>query len=258
MKVLVSDVIGNMSHALSMKDNILAECPSLKYDDPPEEDTTLFIHLGAIDQAVDFAIANGINIISRSTTGLSDYRNQTAGDRAWLNSIGIVHAHASNSHSYSGQPSGLDVICSVGAGDLTGSSCSYGSGLEFFTQHGNESASTSHAAGIIAQLMIDHPGWNFHAARQALRQAASNYLSTLGWNIDLLDESHDNGGFGLIDKELASLVAILDPMPPTRIQIVNEIGLLSLSWRNSLQTAFLATTISAPTSQPTRNTTPAP
>ena len=258
MKVLVSDVIGNMSHALAMKDNILAECPSLKYDDPPEEDTTLFIQLGTIDQAVDFAVANNINIISRSTTGLSDYRNQSAGDRAWLANIGIVHAHASNSHLPYDQPSGLDVICAVGAGDATGSTCSYGPGLEFFTAHGNESNSTSHLAGIIAQLMIDHPTWNFHDARQALRQTASNYISTEGWNIDLLDESHDNGGFGLINKELASLVTILDPMPPTRIQLINETSLLSLAWRNSLQTSFLATTISAPTSEPARNSTPAP
>ena len=53
MKVLVSDVPGSLAHALSCKDNILAECPSLVYNDPPGENTTLFIHYGAIDQAVN-------------------------------------------------------------------------------------------------------------------------------------------------------------------------------------------------------------
>jgi hypothetical protein len=47
-------------------------------------------------------------------------------------------------------------------------------------------------------------------------------------------------------------------MPPTRIQIVNQIGLLSLTWKNSVQTGSNSSVISTAASEPDRDSTPGP
>lgn len=252
MKVLVSDVPGSVSHAVSMKNIILSECPFLVYSDPPDANTTLYIHYGTLYESVQYAITNNYNIISRSTTGLSDARNENEGDLALQNNIFIVHAHASNSHTQTSATSFLDIICACGAGDPLGNTCSFGPGLEFYADAPNESEATARIAGYLTFLLHEHPTWNFFDARAALRQTASNYRSSLGWSISDIDASHDRGGYGLVDKSLANAVSTLDPFPPLRQQFESSHNKLTFSWINFAQTLFDSTQVSFFHSFPTR------
>lgn len=256
MQILISDV--NESHANACKSRIEEECPT----------AIVTTRLESLSASVTYAIANGYEIISRSTTGLSDSTNENEGDTAWaggefsefsdefsdefgeLIKVGIVHAHGSNSHIRLSQPSGLDIICAVGAGDGDGNNRnSYGPGLEFFNdEETTESYATARIAGIIGQLMIDHPTWNFHDARAALRQTASFYST--GWVED--------GGYGAVNKTLANAVSTLAMFSPTRTTVVqdSDAQTLTFTWRNALQSGITSSIIARYVSSPDRDAIP--
>jgi len=239
IKVLVSDT--EESHGNTCKGKIEAECPT----------ATVTLRLESLSSSIDWAIDNGYDIISRSTTGLSDSRNENEGDMAWAGTIGIVHAHGSNSHTELTDPSRLDVICAVAAGDGNGEcGTSYGNGLEFFDdEETTESYATARVAGKIAQLMTENPTWSFHDARMALRQTASYYDT--GWVAD--------GGYGNIDKSSASAVSELQMFSPTRqeyaIDTLNR--QIVFTWKNPKQTDFDEAVICRMESEPQRIETPA-
>jgi len=260
MKILVSDV--EEAHANACKNKIEEECPTaeviIRWD--PHE---------SLNNSVVYALSHDVDIISRSTTGLSDARNENEGDNAWAglnpNSkiglavigtdkinwrVGIVHALGSNSHIRDTDPSRLDIICAVSGGDGSGNCvASYGPGLEFFCdEETTQSYSTARIAGIIGQLMIDHPTWNFHDARQALRQTASFYNT--GWVED--------GGYGAVDKVSANTVENLALSSPTRkeITIIPISRKVQLNWKNQEQSAFSKTVIAKFNTEPNRDDIP--
>jgi len=194
MKILISDV--DQQHANSLVSRIQAYCPT----------ATIVIRIEPLSSSVSWASLNNVDLICRATTGLSDYRNSTDGRTAWKDQIGIIHAHGANSHIRLSDPSQLDVICAVGYGNDTPSNQgSYGPGLEFFADASSESEATARVTGMIAQLLINHTSWDFHDARQALRQTASNYDTGLPDNGFVED-----GGFGLVDFTAADAVTSLD------------------------------------------------
>ncbi len=256
MKILVSDV--NQTHADANKAKVEAECPT----------ATVTTRIETLAASVIFAIANGYAIISRSTTGLSDSRNENEGDTAWtggeVNSafssafssafgggsiqVGIVHSLGSNSHVRDTDPSRLDIISAISAGDGSGNcDASYGPGLEFFhDDESTQSYSTARIAGIIGQLIVDHPSWSFHDARQALRQTASNYAS--GWLED--------GGYGYVDKTAATAVGSLDLSSSIRKDYTSVDGEVDFSWVSNPQSDFHNTIIAMFDSEPNRNDTP--
>jgi len=246
MKILVSDV--EQPHANACKAIILEECPT----------ATVAVILGSLTKSIVYALANNYSIISRSTTGLSDSRNENEGDTAWagveiggafsdefsdefdidtIHRVGIVHAHGSNSHILLTDPSCLDIIVAVGAGDGAGNNdASYGPGLELFNDdETTESYATARIAGIIAQLMTSHPLWTFQDARMALRQTASLY--GIGWISD--------GGFGASDKVAANLVETIKMFSPHRVEIIHDevAKTITFIWKNSPQTDGTATII---------------
>jgi len=258
IKVLISDA--EESHGNTCESKILEECPT----------ATTEVRIESLASSVVYALANGFHIISRSTTGLSDSRNENEGDTAYDGAeltdggfssgfsfgfdsagtwrVGIVHAHGSNSHVLDTDPSQLDVICAVGAGDGAGNNnCSYGPGLELFNDDETcESYATARIAGIIAQLMTDHPTWTFQDCRMVLRQTASFYAT--GWIAD--------GGFGSSDKVNADLVETIAMFSPTRKEYTNEDGEISFAWKTNPQTDFENSIIALFSTEPDRDTTP--
>jgi len=256
MKILVSDV--ETAHGNACKAIIEAECPT----------ATVIMRLESLTASVVYAIPNGYDIISRSTTGLSDSRNENEGDTAWTGGqidsafssafssafgggsiqVGIVHALGSNSHVRDLDPSRLDIISAISGGDGAGNcASSYGLGLEYF--YDNETAqsyATARISGIIGQIMINHPNWNFHDARQALRQTASNYAS--GWIED--------GGYGYVDKADATALSSLDLSSPIRKEYTLSDGLIEFAWISNPQTDFSNTVIAMFETEPTRSTVP--
>ena len=233
MKILVSDVEQN--HADTCKSKIEEECPT----------ASVTTRIESLSASVTWALANRVDIISRSTTGLSDSRNENEGDTAWEGAevegefsdefswefdrsgtfrVGIVHALGSNSHILDTDPSRLDVISACSAGDGAGNcDASYGAGLEFFSdEETTQSYSTARIAGIIGQIMLDNPSWNFHDARQALRQTASFYST--GWVAD--------GGYGAIDKTAAKALTTsqLKTFSPTRPAYTQDGAEIVFSW----------------------------
>jgi len=251
MKVLVSD--SDQSHANSMKTIISTECPSAIVD----------THIDSLSASVTYALANNYSIISRSTTGLSDSRNENEGDTAWagntikdgafdagfdkafdaniLRRVGIVHGFGTNADAKISDPSRLDVICAVAHEDG-----GYGAGLEFQTDDSSTSAATARVAGVIAQIMTDHPSWNFHDARQAIRQTCSNYST--GWTKET--------GFGTMDKTAARAVTSLDPMSPTRRTHSESSNTITVGWKNSLMTDYATTLIALFDEEPSRTDEP--
>lgn len=255
MRILVSD--SDQSHANSMKAIIEAECPS----------ATVTTYIEAFSTSVTYALANNFDIISRSTTGLTDNRNEGAGDTAWEGSeytepkyddaeysnnrygsgtlrVGAVHSFGDNNNNEENEfPSYLDVICAV-----AGTDCNYGAGLEVITDDTNSSNACARVAGVIAQIMTDNPTWNFHDARQAIRQTCSNYST--GW----VKET----GFGTMDKTAAKAVTTLDMDPPTRVSAVQDSDnqTLTFSWKKSKMSGASATVITRYDSEPSRDDVP--
>ncbi len=182
MNILISDSV--QWHAETCSTYIKTYCPT----------ANITIRYETLSSSVTYAIANDIDIISRSAGGLSD-NSQITGAIAYVTggSIGIVHAHGENTHIEYGNPSYLGYIVAVGAGTNGINTESYGAGLEWFV-NGEiyESWATAISAGMIGQLMIGH-SWTFNQARQALRQTASNWET--GWIPD--------GGFGYVDYNAA-------------------------------------------------------
>lgn len=245
MKILVSDMIGEQANANACKAIIDAECPAA---------TEVTTRLESLSASIAWAIANGYEIISRSTTGLNDARNENEGDTAWAGDeiikVGIVHSLGSNSHIRDTDPSYLDIICSVSAGDGSGNcDASYGLGLEFFyNDETDQSYATARIAGIIGQMMIDHPTWNFHDCRMALRQTASLYAT--GWVED--------GGYGYVDKVAATAVSTIAMFSPMRQVVVHDDveKTITFTWVNSPQSGFSAIIVVKYGASPERDAVP--
>ena len=262
MKILVSDT--EQSHANACKAIIEAECPT----------ATVTTRIETLATSVNYALFTNIDIISRSTTGLSDSRNENEGDTAWEggvdvpsgwtgfssafssafgmgecgDSVGIVHALGSDSHVRDTDPSRLDIISACSAGDGSGNcDASYGTGLEFFhDEETTQSYATARIAGIIGQMMIDHPTWNFHDCRMALRQTASLYATA--WVED--------GGYGYVDKTAANAVTDLGISSPTRKSYTNSDSSLVLEWVENPQSIFSSTVIAVYDTEPSRTDEP--
>jgi hypothetical protein len=167
INILISD--SNQSHAETCSTYIATYCPT----------ANITIRLESLGSSVIWAIANDINIISCSLTGMSDDYQSLAATAFADSGIGIVHAHGSNNNTEYGNPSYINYIITVGCGINGVETGSYGNGLEWFVnEQATESVATAISAGIIGQLMVDH-SWTFNQARQALRQTASNWDT--GW-----------------------------------------------------------------------------
>jgi len=194
MKILISDT--DSGHANSL----------VPYIEAYHDTADITIRIEDLSASVTYAIANDFPIICRAITGLSDSRISGAGMDAWAGGVGIVHAHGANTHTYQADPSAVGVICAVGHGDGTpGNFGSYGPGLEFFAEENTQSETTAMLTGMIAELMTQRNEWDFHAARQALRQTASN------WSFgDPEDGRVDDGGWGLVDFAAAQAVTFLE------------------------------------------------
>ena len=218
-----------------MKAIIEAECPTATVD----------TYINSLSVSVTYALANFYDIISRSTTGLTDARNESEGDTAWEGvetdgigtetiggakigstqwRVGIVHGFGNNIAGEISDPSRLDIICSVAHDDG-----GYGDGLEIITEDSSTSAATARVAGVIAQIMTDNPGWNFHDARQAIRQTCDNYST--GW----VKET----GYGVMDKTAAKAVTSLEMSSPTRTSMTQDTDekTITFAWTNALQTS---------------------
>jgi len=247
MKVLVADA--GAGHAATMTAIIQAECPTATIEDTSS----------GIAAAIIYAIENGFDIISSSLTGLTDARNEGGGDTAWagggdgeygtstygsstyINRVGIVHSFGDGTNTEFTEPSRLDIICAVAHEDG-----SHGAGLEIQTDDSSTSAATARVAGVIAQILVDNPTWNFHDARQAIRQTCSNYST--GW----VKET----GYGTMDKTAAKAVTSLEPMSPTRISVSNSSNVLTLSWVNPKDSANASTVISIYDEEPASDVEP--
>jgi len=192
--------------------------------------------------------ANGFKIAVRSTSSLDDNIQEGFGQQCWNNGVGVCWAHYSNQHYEVNIVTKLDLICVVGYGNETGNNGSYGNGLEFYTIAQNQSYATPRIAGMIAKLMTNHPTWNFHDARQALRQTASNWNT--GWIKD--------GGFGLVDYEKANALTDKDLlcMSPLRQKVEIDGSNVILTWKNCPQNMFGHTVIAKYYEQPNRDTVP--
>ena len=264
IKIIVSDT--DQSHAENCRDIIQAECPTAE------------IHLivdehESVANSVQYALNNGYSIVSRSTSGLTDAMNELTGDTGWAGTeyengafdssfgkefdisrtkrVGIVHSFGdTNEHTEHSEPSRLDIICAVSSGDGNGN-CDgeYGNGLEFFSDEDTSTSwATARVAGVIAQIMVNHPSWNFHDARQALRQTASFYDT--GWVAD--------GGYGAIDKTAAKAVSSLDMSSPPRTSITHDSDnkTLTFAWTANKQSGFASTVIARYDSEPDRDDDP--
>lgn len=253
MNILISDI--DQTHANTCKSKIEEECPTV----------TATTRLESLSASVTYSISNDIDIISRSTTGLSDSRNENEGDTAWAGidedsvygsavygtnkytkRVGIVHALGSNSHVRDTDPSYLDIISAISGGGAGNCVASYGPGLEFFhDDETTQSYSTARIAGIIGQMMIDHPSWNFHDCRMVLRQTASFY--SIGWKED--------GGYGAVDKTAATAVSTIAMFSPTRVEYTVTDGNIVFTWENNKQSDSNVA-IASFSSEPSRTDTP--
>lgn len=232
MNILVSH-LGDSSAAINAESEINAECPT----------ATVVIREETLNNAVGWAASNSVDIICRVSYGLDDVTNDTNGDLAWNNNIGIVHVFGEDdTQKEFSEPSCLDIICSV-----TQKSANYGNGLEFISRYNiKPQPFTGRVSGIIGQIMIDNPTWNFHDARQAIRQTCSNYST--GWVKDT--------GFGSIDKSAAKNVSDLGLMPPSRISMSRANNTLTFAWEDNWQTATTETVLARFTSDPSLTDTP--
>ena len=235
MKILVSDVLE--SHANTCAAKIALECPTAE----------VVVRIESLSASVSWGILNSVDIISRSTTGLNDSVNEYQGQDAENNGIGIVYALGSNSHIRSTNPTDLDLISAVSGGSSETIIASYGSGLEYFNpDESTQSYSTARTAGIIGQLLIDNPTWNFHDARQALRQTAHLYATG----------RIEDGGYGSQNKVNAALVSTFNLSSPIRKTYVNASGHVTFYWKNNPQSSFHNTVVAIFDTKPTRDQTP--
>lgn len=187
IRVLISDI--NLSHANLCRNKVLLECPTAE----------VIIRIENLYYSIAWAKDNNIQIISRSTTGMSDYRNEHEGTDADNAGIGVVHAHGSNDHKLLTQPSYIGIIAVIGGGNETSNLASYGQGLEIWHKLEHyQSYSTARTAGMIAQLMINTK-LDFVDCRKKIREYASYYPNHV-----------EDGGYGGI-KDLPVIKTKLDP-----------------------------------------------
>jgi hypothetical protein len=215
IKVLISDT--DQTHANTCSTYVQAHCPT----------ADITIRLEALSSSVDYAIANGYDIISRSSTGLRDYYQTSYGSPCYDEGIGIVMAHGSNSRVELGETSHIGYIIAVGAGTEGVSTASYGHGLEFYVNgYTHESWTTAIIAGMIAQLITDHD-WTFNQARQALRQTASGWEA--GWNKE--------EGFGYVDYAAADSLEtaeLYNINTVSKISITKSYNYLEINWNDPM------------------------
>ncbi len=193
-------------------------------------------------------------ILTRSMEGLDDAENEGNGEWFDNEDLGICWAHGENSHVELTDTTRLDLISAIGAGNNAGNQKSYGAGLEYYLNceaYGcdvAESWATAIIGGMIGKLMTNHPTWNFHDARQALRQSASNWAT--GWIAD--------GGFGAVDYDVANAIADEDLlcMSPFYQEITVNASSVDFVWVNSPQGIFNKTVIARFDSEPGRTDTP--
>ena len=251
IKVLIGDI--NQSHANGMKTIIESECPTAGVD----------IYLcGVLSTVVEYAITNDYNLIVRagwSDSGIRDDEMEDEVETAWdgktvtdggfssgfstgfdvdgiIKKVGIIHAFGDNNNSEEhNEPTRLDLACMV-----AGTDCNYGDGLEFITDDTTTSNATARVAGVIAQIMTDNPTWNFHDARQAIRQTCDNYDT--GWV--------KKTGYGIIDKTAAKAVTSLELSSPTRVSYSDS----TFTWVNSWLTDFDSAVIALSCTEPDRDT----
>lgn len=176
-KIIVSDT--DSGHASTMKSNIESICPTAQVD----------IRIESFQDSVDYAIANSYNGVSRSTTGLNDYRIETAGKDAADGEVWTVHSHASNVDEYISNPSYMSYIIAARAPN-----CSYGPGVEFTVDTNNESNACSYLAGMMGQILTISSSLTIDEARQSLRETANNFSA--GW-------TGSKVGFGTVDWQAA-------------------------------------------------------
>jgi len=119
-------------------------------------------------QSVTYAKENGIGIVCRPTTGLSDSRIASDGDEAEAWGIIPIHAHGSNSYVELTDPSYVGSIWAMR--HLTGS---YGDGVEFTVDVANESNATGTMAGWVCKFM-DSYVVTIANLRTLFRENASN------------------------------------------------------------------------------------
>lgn len=265
MKILISDI--NQSHANTCSEHIASECPTCD----------ISILIGSLASAVEYAKANGYDIISRSTTGLSNARNENEGDAAWAEEeypcvygsgkygiaqygvesyskrIIIIHAHGSNSNIELDSTTRLDTIVACGGGSGGINTTSYGDGFEFFYNgESTQSYATAKIAGIFGQIKIEHPDWEWYHVRQALRQTASQWST--GWE--------KRNGFGYVDKAAATALtkSQLKSMTPTRKSVCviprtqNITGLFKMA--DSVAAGYETTVVALYDGIPARTMTP--
>jgi len=161
--VLISD-ISEGSHADTCKGIVEAIDGSLTVD----------IYAGSFQAGVQYALDNGYAVVSRSTTGLTDY-DETAG-ALLLESGGIaIHAHGSNTYEeLTNYANGQSI---VGVRDSDGS---YGTGVTFTIDEPlingvhQESWSTPQIAGYIAKYAVEYPALSYTEILDVIIANSSN------------------------------------------------------------------------------------
>jgi hypothetical protein len=176
-----------------------------------------------LSSALTYAIDNGYDLIHRPYTGMSDLYNSNYGSTAYTNNIGIIQAFGDDSVSVSSRlsnPSYIGYICTVHSSNRAAED--YGPGLELASNTYNYSSYTSaEVCGMIAQLMVNHPTWDFSKCRQALRQSTGQTWS----------ESHGYGNVNFAtanaysDNEVGLLNNVRNPQVTA-----NTNGSLTLEW----------------------------
>ena len=156
-KVICSGV--DQSHEESMKAIIEAIYPSAQ----------ITIRIEDISASVTYAKENGYGVICRATTGLSNSRITTSGDKAEKWNIIVVHAHGSNDYIELTDPSYVGSIWAV-----RNATSSYGAGVEFtIPDVDNQSNATSTMAGYVSKFM-DSYVTTVANLRTLFRDTASN------------------------------------------------------------------------------------
>ena len=232
-------------HATDCRDKVITEVAGAVIDADIYATSIAFYATGF----VNLMTKAGFYMVSRSYASLSNSVNTNWGDLFESADKYIVYAHGDNPHARKTSISRLDVVCAVGSGNGgvgSANSSSYGPGLEFYVDTESvNSYSTPRVMGMIAKLILNHPTWNFHDARQALRQSGS--LWATGWVED--------GGFGYVDYTTANGVT-LGIGSPIRKDYTNVASKVTFEWKNNPQSTFSKTVIAIYDSEPTRTTTP--
>lgn len=252
MKILVWEGKDNATgHGGAMRTTILNLCPHLTstdvivgYEgttDPLFPSWCVSITDAGYYSVPVYAAANGFSIVNKSYTSAVNSRYsdfETAG-------IPLVHACTSEVGDSPGW------ACFVGRDytDMSKTSV-HSNALDFKLQHdGTLSAATATITGHIANLLNNHPAWNFADARQALRQTASDYATT-GWT--------NARGYGYINYAAANALTADDLLIATpgdiRATVDPVTPSVAVAWSNLPTTKFVSTKLVRFASEPTPST----